>query len=183
MGVVRGGEIGRTWVTPWISGWVQKIGRSESREVGAAIGRWARWLARVWNNIPYPGYGIALAYIYIYIYLHSRRETTTARQRDVVDRPVITDGRQSAGENWKVRDYGSKCRRVHGKKTRLVYAIDRGHSFSTPWEPTTLSFPWQFGIDESATRPHACKCEPAFLRRPSPAGPALPPPVNLARRK
>jgi hypothetical protein len=26
-----------------------------------------RWLPRVWNNIPYPGYGIALAYIYIYI--------------------------------------------------------------------------------------------------------------------
>jgi hypothetical protein len=30
------------------------------RSVGCA------WLARVWNNIPYPGYGIALAHIYIY---------------------------------------------------------------------------------------------------------------------
>jgi hypothetical protein len=37
-------------------------------EPGVVRARADRGLARVWNNIPYPGYEIALPYIYIYIY-------------------------------------------------------------------------------------------------------------------
>jgi uncharacterized membrane protein len=52
-------------VVMWGRGIRRKRKTRTRRARSAAVPGARVWLARVWNNISYPGYGIVLAYIYV----------------------------------------------------------------------------------------------------------------------
>jgi hypothetical protein len=71
---------------PWTG--VSRVGKN-GRSCEGAPAREPAGLAQVWNNIPYPGYGIALAYIYTFIHktflIFSRLESCPCVVTDVTN--------------------------------------------------------------------------------------------------